>query len=280
MNNVSSISEIITEVESKWLKLLFSFNKQLFTSYYLPSHDHTHHLRVWQNAKDLIFCLSNYGVEINYAFVERLIIACMFHDTGLTITLDEKHGAASKRICQDYFSEQNQPLNFNEILNAIEFHEDKKYIKNSTSINSINSILAVSDDIDAFGYIGIYRYTEIYLMRGLGMNEIGSKVLSNLESRFKNIENIYGKIEPFFQQTIKKYEITQLFFNNLIDNNQDHNTIFKIIQEEIIMNKKLPVEVYEYLAKISNNRIVKEFSTSILNEYYQFNYSGLLNNKI
>jgi hypothetical protein len=29
------------------------------------------------------------------------------------------------------------------------------------------TILSVADDLDAFGYIGIYRYIEIYLERGI-----------------------------------------------------------------------------------------------------------------
>ena len=270
MNNNISIIEIIKDVENKWLKSLLSFNKQLFSFTYIPSHDHTHHLRVWLNAKELICSLSNYKVEINYIFVERLIIACMFHDTGLTVTLDEKHGAASRRICEDYFSELIQPINFNEILNAIEFHEDKKYIKNSTSKNSIYSILAASDDIDAFGYIGIYRYAEIYLMRNIKMDEMGQKVLSNLESRFRNIESIYGQIEPFFSLTKQKYNIVHDFYLSLKNSNKNCFEILQIIENELITGKKDSFLVWNYYSQ-SKNENIKCFANSILKEYYQQN---------
>ena len=270
MNNVTSISEIIKDVESKWLKLLLSFNKQLFASTYIPSHDHTHHSRVWQNAKELICSLSNYNVEINYTFVEKVIIACLFHDTGLTVTLDEKHGAASRRICEDFFSEQNQPINFNEILNAIEFHEDKKYIKNSTSKNSIYSILAASDDIDAFGYIGVYRFAEIYLMRNIKIDEIGKKVLFNLENRFKNIENIYGNIKPFFSLTKVKYGIVHEFYTSLKNSNKNCIEILQIIENELIIGKKDCFLVWEYYSN-SKKENIKYFADSILNEYEQQN---------
>ena len=39
--------------------------------------------------------------------------------------------------------------------------------------NDLLTILSVSDDLDAFGYIGIYRYTEIYLTRGIDPEKIG-----------------------------------------------------------------------------------------------------------
>ncbi len=40
--------------------------------------------------------------------------------------------------------------------------------------NDLLTVLSVADDLDAFGFAGIYRYSEIYLMTGYKPQSIGS----------------------------------------------------------------------------------------------------------
>ena len=40
-------------------------------------------------------------------------------------------------------------------------------------------MLSVADDLDAFGFTGIYRYSEIYLMRGINPNQLGHLIIEN-----------------------------------------------------------------------------------------------------
>ena len=49
----------------------------------------------------------------------------------------------------------------------------KIHIQSHQRMNLL-TILSVADDLDAFGFIGIYRYSEIYLTRGIDPEKIGT----------------------------------------------------------------------------------------------------------
>ena len=149
--------------------------------------------------------------------VEACLISSLFHDTGLTITLDENHGKESKNICNQYFDENKipKPENFEDILFAIENHDDKNYKSNYSEPNSVLSILCNADDLDAFGRIGIIRYTEIYLMRGIKLNKLSQLVLKNLENRFLNFERIYKDFTPLYTKHKERYHLIKKFFEEL-----------------------------------------------------------------
>ena len=79
-----------------------------------------------------------------------------------------KHGKHSRDLCQRFLMENNLPENdFTDVLEAIENHDNKDYSGNTIQ-NDLLTILSISDDLDAFGITGIYRYSEIYLTRGIG----------------------------------------------------------------------------------------------------------------
>ena len=123
---MNDLRDKIHEVENKWLDSLYNNCKGLFSGSTVPSHDHEHHLRVWKSCKEIITELAPTH-PIEYELIESLIIASFFHDTGLTITLNENHGKQSRLICEDYFDHNNieKPFNFIQILDAIEKHDDK-----------------------------------------------------------------------------------------------------------------------------------------------------------
>ncbi len=206
----------IKQAEEKWLNLLYDYCQELFSSKQIPSHDHTHHFRVWKNAKEILYALSDH-FEIDYAKIEACLIASLFHDTGLTETVSESHGKESSKICIQYFENNNltKPIQFDEILNAIEKHDNKNYKLNSTAPEDILSIICNADDLDAFGNIGVVRYTEIYLLRGNSLNELPDLVLQNMDKRFFNFERIYKDFSTLYQKHKKNYLITASFFENL-----------------------------------------------------------------
>ena len=214
---MKSIESLIKEVEEKWLSKLYSFCKGLFTGNKIPSHDHTHHLRVWNYAREILFAL-NQTIKINYKLVEGTLIACMFHDTGLTITLGEYHGIESKKICERYFQENklNKPSNFEEVLIAIELHDDKDYKQIISDPASILPVLCNADDLDAFGRVGVIRYTEIYLLRGINTSDLSKKVIQNLDKRFANFEKTYGFLPDLYNNHKERYLITRRFFEELL----------------------------------------------------------------
>jgi len=215
---MEDIKARISVIENKWLNTLYKFCQNLFSDTKIPSHDHTHHLRVWEYSKEIILALtSNYNISDD--FIESCLIASIFHDTGLTKTLNENHGIESSKICKEYFSKQNieKPANFEEILSAIEKHDDKDYKSNNHIPNSVLSVLCNADDLDAFGRIGVVRYTEIYLLRGNSLNDLPNLVIKNLDKRFLNFEKTYKSFSNLFNKYKVRYLISRKFFENLFN---------------------------------------------------------------
>lgn len=213
---MKNINYLIEKTEQKWLNQLFQNCKDLFSETKIPSHDHTHHFRVWSYCKEIILALHQ-DVTVNYDLIERCIIAAFFHDTGLTQTLKENHGKESKEICKNYFisNHLDLPVNFNEILLAIEKHDDKNYQLNKNNAGSLFTILCNADDLDAFGNIGIVRYTEIYLMRGVNLRELPSLVIENLDKRFTNFQYSYQNYTNLINKHKSRYRITRKFFEEM-----------------------------------------------------------------
>jgi HD superfamily phosphodiesterase len=208
----------IQQVEQELLFQFYNYCKNLFAGKNITSHDHTHHIRVWEYAKEILFDL-NISNKIDYNKAVSCLIASLFHDTGLTITTNENHGKESREICSNYFEDNNihKPDNFNEILSAIEKHDDKEYKLNNIKPDSILSVLSFADDLDAFGKIGIIRYTEIYLLRGISIKELPTLVLKNLEKRFLNFENTFKHLPDLYSKHKSRYLITKTFFEDLAE---------------------------------------------------------------
>ena len=215
---MEKLRQHIIEAENKWLNPLYNYCQKLFSTINIPSHDHTHHLRVWEYSKEVIPAL-NSSFEIRYEIIESCLIASMFHDIGLTITLDENHGFESRKICESYFRDKNIeiPEDFKMILDAIEKHDDKNYKENNNTPDSVFSILCNADDLDAFGKIGIIRYTEIYLLRGINLNELPKLVIKNLDKRFANFEKTYKNFQELYKKHKARYLKTRRFFEELQD---------------------------------------------------------------
>jgi len=212
---------LIRQVEHRWLQPLYQFVKEEFSHTWLPSHDHTHHLRVWSYAKDLISQLNDAGWFFSEAKLEKLMVAVFFHDTGLTRTIDASHGKESREICRK-FLEGNASFSaesLNEILEAVEKHDDKSYADRSAGRkrppDELLTLLAVCDDLDAFGAIGVFRYLEIYLQRAIPLHSVPARVRENLEKRFGFLVRNYSEFESFFNGHQKRYQYTVDFYTEL-----------------------------------------------------------------
>ncbi|MEE4198117.1 MAG: HD domain-containing protein [Bacteroidales bacterium] len=208
----------INRAEEKWLMQLFRFCGSVFSKTNIPSHDHHHHFRVWNYCKEIIREL-HFKVPVTDELVEGCIVASFFHDTGLSVTLNEYHGKESKKICQGYFRNHDLPVpeNFDEILEAIEKHDNKNYPTKNFRPGSLYTILCNADDLDAFGRIGIVRYTEIYLMRGIKLHELTPLVIQNLDKRYRNFKNTYDQYQQLIQKHESRYRLTRKFFEEIQD---------------------------------------------------------------
>jgi hypothetical protein len=126
----------------------------------------------------------------------------------------------SRRLCEEFFRKGDHPLpaGFPEILDAIEHHDDKSIRMSSILGNPEQlflQLLSTSDDLDAFGYTGIYRYAEIYLYRNINQKELPVRILENLNNRFNNLKSIFEPLPDFMNRQEIRYWITYEFYLGL-----------------------------------------------------------------
>jgi len=205
---------MISKIETRWLSRLYDACQAHFRDMKLPSHDHRHHLRVWRFAKELLAALAAHD-EISYELVEGVLIAAMFHDVGMSVTRAPQHGRESRLICERWLVEQEVSfVRSRELLAAIEHHDDKSYAAQQarSERTRILPIVAACDDLDAFGAIGVFRYAEIYLLRGIPAAELAAHVLPNLANRYRHFLCMYGDLGEFAERHARRYATTRQFY--------------------------------------------------------------------
>jgi HD superfamily phosphodiesterase len=213
----NNLEKIITNIEERWLQKLFNSCEKQFSNSHLPSHDQYHHLRVWNNAKTLLYNLPA-GYVINEELIERLIISVFFHDQGMSITPSKEHGKISRQLCKTFFEENHFsiPPHFEDILDSIEKHDLKNYstLKTEKTIGLIQ-LLNIADDMDAFGIVGAYRYLEIYLMRKISATELHETVIENLNGRFGHLSTLFTFNKQFVKSQNMRFIATRNFYKDL-----------------------------------------------------------------
>lgn len=218
------LQEHIFHVEQKWLADLSRHCKKLFAGVFLPSHDHLHHHRVWRFARDILLAFDDTGKDVPPELAEQLIIACFFHDTGLTITHDERHGAQSAVLLKEFGTLrfgtlESQTLRFQTILRAVEHHDEKSYTESIGSTQEgmpeLLDILSAADDLDALGAIGVYRYAEMYLFRKISVVDLPGRVLSNLEARMIKLNYVFKDLPDFMKGHMVRHAMIRDFYERL-----------------------------------------------------------------
>lgn len=208
-----NLTNSFNDIEIKYLPALEAFFKKHWGETRLWSHDLSHHRRVWNYAKELLQNPGSEELVENPVFTEKLLIACLLHDIGIAKDSGSRHGKHSMELCKKFLNENKlHKTDFTDLLFAIEKHDEKEYIKSFTD-NQLLKMLSVADDLDAFGYIGIYRYLEIYLIRGIHSEVLGRKILDNARKRFENYEKTIGFTSDAAGKHRKRFNILMDFFN-------------------------------------------------------------------
>lgn len=212
----------INRAESAWLDALYANAEFLYRESSLPSHDQTHHLRVWNLCKKVLREIAGFNSRTDQSLVEGVLIAAFFHDLGMVYSTREDHGKLGSDLCLSWFekSSREKPVRFEEILRAIELHDRKneklyKAFEKGRQVE-ILGIISVADDLEALGIIGIYRYAEIYLRRGIPMKELGDKVLENVSIRYKNLCEGCGLCPVLLEKSRREYDELSHFFRQFI----------------------------------------------------------------
>ena len=237
------MEKLIKHTEDTWLEALYENCKKQFSGVHLPSHNEDHHWRVWKYAKLLVKILQKNNQTINEAELERLIIAVFFHDLGMSKTISKDHGKISRHLCKAFFENRKiiEPAHFNSILDAIEKHDQKEYNEITQKI-SIQNILNIADDLDAFSILGAYRYTEIYLLRGIEIQNLSENITENLLHRYQNLVNSLHFDDSFVKSQNLRYIAARNFFKDL--NFQLKNTEFDL------KNISGPIGVVHYIKSL------------------------------
>jgi HD superfamily phosphodiesterase len=198
--------------EKKYRKLLTEECRMLFSGTFMPSHDHLHHERVWKNASALLERMYNAGMIVDPLMAEKAIIASFFHDTGLIINRGAGHGTESRLICSRFMENCNLgEEDRNEILEAVERHDDKNY-QTKSDPSSLAAVVSVADDMDAFGPEGVERYIEIYSMRGIPADKMPEMITENAASRFRHLASTYSMFPNLVEEQKKRFETVLQYF--------------------------------------------------------------------
>jgi HD superfamily phosphodiesterase len=207
----------IESAEKQYMQILEDFFISVYNEKTLCSHGIGHHRRVWNYSKELLKILPSTSTLQTSRLAEELIIACYMHDIGMSVDPGIKHGRYSRELCFSFLSKNNLiHAEWDIVLEAIENHDLKDYT-GIKSKNDVLQILSVADDLDAFGYIGIFRYTEIYLTRGTDPGKIGYVIRENAGKRFENFIKTFGYNKDLIQKHKKRYKILDDFFSKYND---------------------------------------------------------------
>ena len=235
------LQQLVT-AEEKYFDRFYAACKVIFDSCHIPSHDHTHHVRVWAYCKQLLKHAVRFGCSFSDDFIEALLAAALFHDVGLSKITDERHGPEGAELFKQYIAANGeiQLKMVDEAIEAIRVHD----LKSPSSLNEafdLSSLLTICDNLDAFGYIGAYRYAEIYLIRGIDRSEVAARSLGNIEKRFSSFELHYAQLSEFFEEQKQRYRQACTVFRD------------ERLMAEVMNSVQLTIEERRSLPKIASS---------------------------
>ncbi len=279
---MASTLESIKRAESLWKSTLINYLQHLYRNTHLPSHDLNHHLRVWEYCKQLLLELDKVGGLCYNFTVEQVLVACLFHDTGLIYDRGERHGYQSRLICEQFFNEYPSLTidGFDMVLHAIEHHDDKS-VKSGEGGNAqqvdLVTLVSTADDLDAVGLIGVFRYIEIYSLRGVSDQLMPIRVIDNIRNRHANFSRNFSFINDFSENHHKRYSDALTFFENLQHEQKadckqqgDYIQITQLLVDCLI-NQQIDVDstIQKGISE-SSNPVVETFFKGLRNELLDF----------
>jgi HD superfamily phosphodiesterase len=270
--NLSSLAE---SAEQEFRPALEKFFIAVYNDGCPSSHDIEHHRRVWKYAKELLPHYKEIPLPEVNDLPKKLIIACFLHDIGMSVDTGVRHGHHGRKFCKHFLKEIHlKETDFRDVLSAVEYHDKKEY-SSTTGKNDVLNILSVADDLDAFGYIGIYRYSEIYLLRGTDPTQIGYLIRENAAIRFENFKSLFGEHLNLYNRHRKRYLILDGFFEiynqeikiyNFGDSDPaGHCGIIEILSNHI-RDKKSAIELMTNYQQLSRDILINNFFSSLKSE--------------
>jgi len=270
-----NLTSRIESAEYQYKQILEDFFMSVYVENSPPSHGLEHHRRVWHYAKELILSVENLNVLTDQSLPENLLIACYLHDIGMSVDPGIKHGHHSRDLCITFLKKNHlDEGNYQQLLSAIENHDNKEYNTSSKQYDLL-TVLSVADDLDAFGFIGIYRYSEIYLTRGINREEIGHLIIKNVTQRFDNFIKTFGSNESVVQKQSDRHKILKDFFINYNLHLQSYNFntqypsgycgVIELLDKTIKAKTGL-IELYLEVENTSDDQVIRWFFSGLKSE--------------
>jgi HD superfamily phosphodiesterase len=265
----------IKSAEEKYRQILEEFFLKKWGDTQLFSHDIEHHRRVWHYAKELLIETGrNNKIRITFT-PDKLLIACYLHDLGMIIDNGDRHGIHSSELCREFVYENGlSESEFSSVLTAIKDHDRKESIS-SDDYPDLVSYLTIADDLDAYGYIGISRYLEIYLKRGILPEVVGYKIRTNALRRFDNFKSIFGHSIALLEKHAGRFKILDDFFNDYnqqieargFDNNNlsGYACVVEMVSE-MIKEQVTSINALILSKRFSDDPLVKKFKAQLNSE--------------
>lgn len=210
-----SLTNNLTTLEETWYKKIETYFAEKYDGIYLPSHDVNHHKRVWAYACQLLKEITKTTCTSD-CLAEQIFWACMFHDIGLCISTSEEHGKASMELFREFVYKHKAEIpGIEKVKQAIIEHDNKNYASKTLTFKHPYDFVSIADDLDAYGYAGIYRYTEIYYLRGIEIAALPIKVLENVTMRFMHFSKNCSQYTAFYKTHRQRYLIIHNYFSLL-----------------------------------------------------------------
>lgn len=275
-----NLTASIESAELKFNQILEDFFVSLYDEKKLYSHGIDHHRRVWHYARELLYIsFSRYKNRLSCS-PSKLLIACYLHDIGMSAEPGPRHGKHSREMCLLFLEKNNLAvMDYEDVLDAIEHHDRKDYFS-VTDSDDLLTVLSVADDLDAFGLTGIYRYSEIYLTRGIRPELIGNLIVENAAKRFENFERIFGTDNDFVLFHRKRFGILSNFFfyynkqvasyNFGTDEPEGYCGIIQIFML-MLRNKMTLNDLFEEAALYPDDVIIGSFMMGLKSELFLLN---------
>jgi HD superfamily phosphodiesterase len=266
---------IIESAELRFKQVLEEFFISIYDERSLSSHGIDHHRRVWEYSKELVLLMDKFNLIKDSSLPFRLIMACYLHDIGMSVDRGIKHGHHSRDLGIRFMKENHLDMSeYQDVLPAIENHDNKDY-KRSEEKSELLTILSVADDLDAFGFIGIYRYIEIYTARGIKPVELGYLIRDNARNRFNNFTKSFAFSDDLIMKHKTRFEILDNFFmeyNKQVPiykfGGDSHSGCCGVVEMLIIMiNKKMnSKDYYTETESQTNDSIIQWFFNDLASE--------------
>jgi hypothetical protein len=196
----------------------------------------------------------------------------------MSIDPGPSHGAQSRILCEQFLIKYKLRENeFIEVLDAIENHDNKEYSFYDQPGELLN-ILSVADDLDVFGFIGVFRYLEICLTRGKPIKDLGYLIIENVLRRYNNFVKTFGYNQPLIEKHRRRYQIIVSFFNHYNKQYNDYQFdtpnpsgfcgVAEIIKYAIRQDLTR-TGLFSWLKELPDDKVLKWYFSELMNELSQ-----------